>query len=72
MRLDCTDYHPTEVPFADGYYGDLVYVSDDFSTRKTEEVPGELDRVVGRSRLPTFRDIPNLPYVCVTVRELLR
>ena len=42
------------------------------SQPEKQEVPGELDRVVGRSRLPTFRDRPNPPYVCVTVRELLR
>ena len=37
VRLDCTDYHPTEVPFGDGYYGDLVYVSDDFPTQKNRK-----------------------------------
>ena len=32
----------------------------------------ELDRVVGRSRMPTFRDKESLPYIRATVRELFR
>ncbi|KAF8871718.1 cytochrome P450 [Infundibulicybe gibba] len=32
----------------------------------------ELDRVVGRSRPPTFDDYENLPYICAIVREVLR
>jgi cytochrome P450 len=32
----------------------------------------ELDVVVGRSRVPTFKDWDNLPYVRATVREILR
>ncbi|KAI0064183.1 cytochrome P450 [Artomyces pyxidatus] len=32
----------------------------------------ELDRVVGRGRLPTFEDQPLLPYVSAVCRELLR
>ncbi|KAI0300719.1 cytochrome P450 [Multifurca ochricompacta] len=32
----------------------------------------ELDAVVGRSRLPTFADVPHLPYVRAVVREVLR
>ncbi|KAI0056020.1 cytochrome P450 [Artomyces pyxidatus] len=32
----------------------------------------ELDAVVGRSRLPAFSDMPNLPYICAMVRETLR
>ena len=32
----------------------------------------ELDRVIGRSRMPTLADRDNLPYICATVREMLR
>jgi len=32
----------------------------------------ELDAVVGRSRLPTFADLPHLPYVRAMVKETLR
>ena len=32
----------------------------------------ELDAVVGRERLPTFSDYPNLPYVRAMVKEILR
>ena len=32
----------------------------------------ELDAVVGRTRLPTFADGPNLPYIRAIVKELLR
>ncbi|KXJ87396.1 O-methylsterigmatocystin oxidoreductase [Microdochium bolleyi] len=32
----------------------------------------EIDRVVGRDRLPTFEDMEQLPYVCAVVRETLR
>ncbi|KAH9058307.1 cytochrome P450 [Lactarius vividus] len=32
----------------------------------------ELDTVVGRSRAPTFSDAPNLPYIQVIVKEVLR
>ena len=32
----------------------------------------ELDRVVGRGRLPDFSDKENLPYIDAVVRELLR
>lgn len=37
--------------------------------RKCQE---ELDAIVGRSRMPTFADWDNLPYVHATVREVLR
>ena len=37
--------------------------------RKCQE---ELDTIVGRSRMPTFADWDNLPYVHATVREILR
>ncbi|CAI6043611.1 unnamed protein product [Clonostachys chloroleuca] len=32
----------------------------------------DLDRVVGRGRLPTFEDIPNLPYISALLEEALR
>ncbi len=32
----------------------------------------EIDAVVGRDRLPSFADAPNLPYVCATMKEVLR
>ena len=32
----------------------------------------EIDRVVGRDRLPTFNDRPHLPYIRAIVREILR
>ncbi|GBE86826.1 cytochrome P450 [Sparassis crispa] len=37
--------------------------------RKAQE---ELDRIVGRDRLPEFSDEPSLPYVTAVIRELLR
>jgi len=37
--------------------------------RKCQE---ELDRVIGRSRMPTLADKDSLPYICVTLREVLR
>ena len=37
--------------------------------RKARE---ELDRVVGRDRLPSMDDQPDLPYVTAVVREVLR
>ena len=32
----------------------------------------ELEEVVGRDRVPTFNDRPNLPYIEAIVREALR
>jgi cytochrome P450 len=32
----------------------------------------ELDAVVGRTRLPTFADLPHLPYIRAMVKEVLR
>ena len=32
----------------------------------------ELDRVVGRDRLPSFTDMPHLPYIRAIVKEVLR
>lgn len=32
----------------------------------------ELDRVVGKDRLPEYDDEPNLPYITAILREVLR
>lgn len=32
----------------------------------------ELDRVVGRDRLPSFEDRPNMPYIANITKESLR
>ena len=32
----------------------------------------ELDAVVGRERLPTFADMPRLPYICAVIKEVIR
>lgn len=32
----------------------------------------EIDALVGRERMPTFADRPQLPYVCALVKEVLR
>jgi cytochrome P450 len=37
--------------------------------RKAQE---ELDTVVGQDRLPDFSDESSLPYVCATLKEVLR
>ena len=37
--------------------------------RKCQE---ELDRVIGRSRVPTLADRDSLSYICATLREALR
>jgi cytochrome P450 len=47
---------------------DVIMKSSD--TKKNATI--ELDRVVGRSRLPSFEDQPNLPYVRAVVKELHR
>ena len=39
---------------------------------KQKKCQEELDTIVGRSRMPTFEDRDNLPYLRATVRELLR
>ena len=39
---------------------------------KQKKCQDELDEVVGRSRMPTFKDRENLPYLCATIREVLR
>ena len=47
----------------------LAMIAYPEAQRKCQE---ELDRVVGRSRMPTLRDRENLPYIRATVRELFR
>ena len=37
--------------------------------RKAQE---ELDSVVGTERLPSFKDMDRLPYVCALVSEVMR
>lgn len=32
----------------------------------------ELDMVVGRERVPTFADLPDLPYISAMIKETLR
>jgi cytochrome P450 len=39
---------------------------------KMRKAQHEIDVVVGRGRLPTFDDAPNLPYVRAVVVEVLR
>ena len=57
--LSCTDF----------YGDDLVHASHDCVPRGAKE---ELDRVIGRSRMPTLKDRESLPYIRATVRELFR
>merc|ERR1711998_828170 len=49
----------------------LMYIMCNYpeTQRKCQE---ELDRVVGKDRLPTFKDRPNLPYLNAVLLELLR
>ena len=37
-----------------------------------ERAQRELDAIVGRARVPTFADMPHLPYICAMVKEVLR
>lgn len=37
-----------------------------------KQAQDELDTVIGRSRVPTFADMPHLPYICAVVKEVLR
>ena len=39
---------------------------------KQKKCQEELDAVIGRSRMPTFKDRENLPYTRALIRELLR
>ncbi|KAK1219761.1 hypothetical protein PQX77_017501 [Marasmius sp. AFHP31] len=43
-----------------------------FMARHPNVVEKEIDRVVGRDRLPTFGDEGNLPYIVATVKEVMR
>ncbi|KAI0058471.1 cytochrome P450 [Artomyces pyxidatus] len=56
----------TTCAFSWGILGILAYPE----TQKRAQA--ELDVVVGRSRVPTFADLPHLPYVSAMVRETLR
>jgi len=40
--------------------------------RVVEQAHEELDRVIGKSRLPTFGDEKDLPYIRAIVKEVLR
>ena len=40
------------------------------SAQKTAQE--EIDRIVGNERLPTFADMPNLPYIGACVKETFR
>ncbi|VDC01482.1 unnamed protein product [Peniophora sp. CBMAI 1063] len=42
------------------------------SPESQQRAQRELDSIVGRSRVPTFADIPQLPYICAMVKEVLR
>ena len=37
-----------------------------------ERAQRELDNVVGHARVPTFSDMPHLPYVCAIAKEVVR
>lgn len=37
-----------------------------------QKAQDEVDRVVGRDRLPEFSDRDNLPYITALIKELLR
>ena len=39
---------------------------------KQKKCQEELDRVIGRTRMPTLKDKESLPYIRATVRELFR
>ena len=47
----------------------LAMIAHPEKQRKCQE---EIERVIGRSRMPTLADQNNLPYVRATIRELLR
>ncbi|KAH9967253.1 cytochrome P450 [Russula dissimulans] len=38
----------------------------------TKKIQGELDSVIGRERLPTFEDRPNLPFIDAVCKETMR
>jgi cytochrome P450 len=37
-----------------------------------KKIQGELDSVIGRERLPTFEDRPNLPFIDAVCKETMR
>ncbi|KAH8099592.1 cytochrome P450 [Cristinia sonorae] len=37
-----------------------------------KQAQAELDRVVGPSRLPEYEDLPNMPYLCAVMMEVMR
>ena len=37
-----------------------------------ETAQAEIDRVIGKNRLPEFEDMDDLPYVASVVKEILR
>ncbi|KAE8386373.1 cytochrome P450 [Aspergillus alliaceus] len=41
-------------------------------TEVQQTAQAEIDRVVGSSRLPSFRDHENLPYIDAIIKEVLR
>lgn len=47
----------------------LAMLTNPEAMRKGQE---ELDRVVGKNRLPSFEDRPNLPYIEAICAECLR
>jgi len=47
----------------------LAMIAFPYTQRKAQ---AELDTVVGRDRMPTFADAPNLPYLGAVIREVLR
>ncbi|VDB83464.1 unnamed protein product [Peniophora sp. CBMAI 1063] len=47
----------------------LTMLAYPHTQRKAQD---ELDAIIGRSRVPTFADLPNLPYVCAIVKEIMR
>ncbi|KAJ7578073.1 cytochrome P450 [Mycena floridula] len=51
--------------------GTFIYAMT-LNPRVVEKAQEELDRIVGRDRLPTHEDAPNLPYIEAILRETFR
>ncbi|KAI9462874.1 cytochrome P450 [Lactarius psammicola] len=51
------------------YWWALAMIAHPKVQRRAQD---ELDTVVGRSRVPTFLDAPNLPYIQAIIKEVLR
>lgn len=47
----------------------MMLLSNRNAIRQAHE---ELDRIVGKSRLPSYQDEPNLPFICGIIKETLR